>query len=95
MHEAPRIVVHCCLYAPDVVPDMPQVMSFSTADIRDCLQMALSLELLNTALYVHSCVLGQFFGKLISANVSQGFPYNIQQFPNVLQKYPLKQNIQF
>ena len=27
MHVAPRIVVHCRQYAPDVVPDMPQILS--------------------------------------------------------------------
>ena len=35
---------------------------------------------------------GNSLVKLIIANVSQCFPYNIQQFPNVLQKYSLKQN---
>ena len=31
---------------------MPQMMLLSTVDIKDCLQMALSLELLNTGVYV-------------------------------------------
>ena len=44
MHVAPRIAVHCCPITPDVAPDMPQMMLLSTADIKDCLQMA------------HSCV---------------------------------------
>ena len=33
MHVAPRIAVHCWQYAPDVVPDMPQMMLLPTADI--------------------------------------------------------------
>ena len=40
MHVAPRIVVQFCPlleYAPDVVPDMPQMMLLSTADFVDCL----------------------------------------------------------
>ena len=41
------ICPRCC---PRHTPDMPQLLP--TANIIDCLQMALSLELLNTALYV-------------------------------------------
>ena len=33
MHVAPQIAVHCCQYAPDVVPDMPQMMLLPTADM--------------------------------------------------------------
>ena len=29
MHVALRIAVHCWQYAPDVVPDMPQMMLFN------------------------------------------------------------------
>ena len=56
--------------------------------------MVLSLELLNTAPYV---LINQSYGNflVISANVSQCFPYNLQQLPNVLQKYSLKQNVDF
>ena len=35
-------------------------------------------------------VLSQILGKLIISDISQCFPYNLQQFPNVLQKYFLK-----
>ena len=38
--------------------------------------------------FYHSYVLKKFFGII----VSKCFPYNLQQFPNVLQKYSLKQN---
>ena len=37
---------------PRHAPNMPQMMLLSTADIKDCLWMALSLELLITAPYV-------------------------------------------
>ena len=47
------ICPRCCLrHAPDVVPDMPQMISLSIADIKDCLQMALALEPLITGLHV-------------------------------------------
>ena len=36
-------------------------------------------------LYLSEPQLRQFLGKIIIANVCQCFPYNIQQFPNVLQ----------
>ena len=52
MHVAPQIAVHCWQYAPDIVPDMPQMMLSSSADIKESLQIALSLELLKTAPYV-------------------------------------------
>ena len=51
MHVAPQIVVHCCpllsivVYSIDSIVIHCCLLLLSTADIIDCLQMALSLEL--------------------------------------------------
>ena len=64
----------------------------STADIIDCLQMILLIGTFQILLRIfwlnHSW--GNSLVKLIIAEVSQCLPYNIQQFPDVLQRYFLK-----
>ena len=69
----------------------------TTTDIIDCLQMALSLELfeycsvymfwIRTSDWITVVFWGNSLEKLISADVSQCFPHNLQQFPNVLQRW--------
>ena len=56
--------------------------------------MALSLELFEYSSVYSDCItvvfLGNSLAKLIIGDSSQCFPYNLQHFPNVLERYSLK-----
>ena len=64
------------------------ILLLSSADIIDCLWMALSLELFEYCSVCSDWITIVFGGNslvmIIIADVSQCFPYNLQHFPNVV-----------